>query len=92
MHWDQHERVLAMRVEEQPCSGQDLGALELLPSSAVEQKGKGKTIGLLYHRRVVLGVFLAVPVGQLVPTSQGIPAALPLRALAASTGEPCRGY
>lgn len=84
MHWDQHGRVLAMRVEEQPCSGQDLGALELLPSSAVEQKGKGKTIGLLYHRRVVLGVFLAVPVGQLVP--------LPLRALAASTGGPCRGY
>lgn len=49
MHWDQHERVLAVQVEEQPCSGLDLGALELLPSSAVTFGAKGKTIDLLYR-------------------------------------------
>lgn len=47
MHWDQQERVPAMQVEEQPCPRQDLGALELLPSSAVTFGAKGRTAALL---------------------------------------------
>lgn len=73
VRWDQHARVLAVRLEEPRARP---GSPPLLPWGLRSKREKAKIIGLLYKCThgiggVVPRIFLAVPIGELVPTSRG---------------------